>query len=73
MGRVMGEAVLRPGVRNSTRLRGVGRTGPLYCVTVPSHPPHHILLPSTEVSGPLWGMALLWNVLEFSVMDILTP
>ena len=37
-GGVMGEAVPRAGDGNSRKLRGGGRTGPLYCVIVPSPP-----------------------------------
>ena len=35
----MGEAVPRAGGGNSRKLRGGGRTGPLYCVIVSSPPP----------------------------------
>lgn len=39
----MGEAVSRAGGGNSRKLRGGGRTGPLYCIIVPSppQPPSH--------------------------------
>ena len=46
------------GSGGSEKLGEGGRTGCLHCVPPTSY---CTLPPSTEVSGPLWAIALLWN------------